>query len=184
MVCPLQQLMWIYSVSLCSDQCTTLPNRGKAWHDQRKVRGDPSPSCHLYDIEVLWNKSYEMLPLDPVKELVGVTRAKFHHPSMAFRICQVKRKQPTKTKRLGPRSLEKKALILTKNQSWVNGNLTTKIASLYLEKKNLKAYKCLQMSLATLSVCWSPLSTFISWIRSLWSEAKDTVSGSSKMLIA
>lgn len=36
-----------------------------------------------------------MLPLDPVKELAQITRVKFHNPSMAFRICQVKVKQKT-----------------------------------------------------------------------------------------
>lgn len=34
-----------------------------------------------------------MLPLDPVKELVRITRVKFHNPSMAFRICQFKKKK-------------------------------------------------------------------------------------------
>lgn len=38
-----------------------------------------------------------MLPLDPVKELIGVTSVKFHRPSMAFRICQVKRKTKPNT---------------------------------------------------------------------------------------
>lgn len=87
----LQQLMRIYSVSLCSDQCHNSSKKGKIWCDQRKVRGNPSPSyCHLHDTEVLQTKSYEMLPLDPVKELVWITRVKFHNPSMAFRTCQLK----------------------------------------------------------------------------------------------
>lgn len=38
-----------------------------------------------------------MLPLDPVKELVRITRVKFHNPSMAFRICQFKKKKQTET---------------------------------------------------------------------------------------
>lgn len=70
-----------------------------------------------------------MLPLDPVKELVRITRVKFHNPSMAFRICQFKKKKPktTKTKttqNLSPRILEEKAFIPTEIQSWINGNLT------------------------------------------------------------
>lgn len=70
-----------------------------------------------------------MLPLDPVKELVRITRVKFHNPSMAFRICQLKKQnkktQPkeTKPKNLSPRILEEKAFILTEIQSWINGNL-------------------------------------------------------------
>lgn len=42
-----------------------------------------------------------MLPLDPVKELVQITRVKFHNPSMAFRIWQVEKNntnQPKKPK--------------------------------------------------------------------------------------
>lgn len=126
----LQQLMRIYSVSLCSDQCHN-SQAGKIWCNQRKVRGNPSPSyCHLHDTEVLQTKSYEMLPLDPVKELVRITRVKFHNPSMAFRICQFKKKnklKQQKTRRnqnLSPRILEEKAFILTEIQSWINGNLT------------------------------------------------------------
>lgn len=90
----LQQLMWIYSVSLCSDQCITLPNReNPTWSEESK--SNPSPSYgHLCDTELLWNKSYEMLPLDPVKELLRITGVKFHNPSMAFRICQLKTKKP------------------------------------------------------------------------------------------
>lgn len=71
-----------------------------------------------------------MLPLDPVKELVRITRVKFHNPSMAFRICQFKKKnklKQQKTRRnqnLSPRILEEKAFILTEIQSWINGNLT------------------------------------------------------------
>lgn len=57
-----------------------------------------------------------MLPLDPVKELVRITRVKFHNPSMAFRICQLKKQnkktQPkeTKPKTSVPGSLRRKHL--------------------------------------------------------------------------
>lgn len=45
-----------------------------------------------------------MLPLDPVKELVRITRVKFHNPSMAFRICQFKKKNPKQQKPKQPKT--------------------------------------------------------------------------------
>lgn len=99
-----------------------------------------------------------MLPLDPVKELVRITRVKFPNPSMAFRICQLKNQNETNpttktNQNLSVRILEEKAFILTEIQSWINGNFnwTTKIASLYL--KNLQAYsvyKCLSSNSVSL----------------------------------
>lgn len=89
----LQQLMRIYSVSLCSDQCHNSPKQGKS----DVIRGNSEATHHrliaIYMTLKYDKPTHEMLPLDPVKELVRRTRVKFRNPSMAFRTCQVKKKK-------------------------------------------------------------------------------------------
>lgn len=64
-----------------------------------------------------------MLPLDPVKELVQVTRVKFHNPSMAFRICQLnKTNQSKRTNKKNPNQNKPKP----KTKTSVPGSLRKK----------------------------------------------------------
>ena len=87
----LQQLiwiyMWIYSVSLCNNQCSTFPNRKNLTQPKKSSRQPittlQSPTWQWSISEqVVWNAS-----LRP--------RVKFHNPSMTCRSCKLKTKQKT-----------------------------------------------------------------------------------------